>query len=104
MAQRGRLAAQVTVTEDQLAELNRRVAARKGPADERLRALIILGCKDGEPGTSIAGRLGITAQTVSKWRRRFADYGLDGLNDEVRSDRPRSITDDVVQEVIDRVR
>lgn len=104
MAKRGRPAAQVTVTEDQLAELNRRAAARKGPADEQLRALIILGCKDGEPGTSIARRLGITAQTVSKWRRRFAAYGLDGLNDELRSGRPRSIPDEVVQEVIDRVR
>ncbi len=104
MAKRGRPATQVTVTDDQLAELNRRVATRKGPADERLRALIILGCKGGEPGTSIAKRLGITAQTVSKWRRRFADYGLDGLNDEVRSGRPRSISDEVVQDVIDRVR
>ena len=66
MAKRGRPATQITVTNDQLAELNRRVAARKGPADERLRALIILGCKDGEPGTSIGKRLGITAQTVSK--------------------------------------
>lgn len=104
MAKRGRPTVQVTVTDDQLAELNRRVAARKGPADERLRSLIILGCKDGEPGTSIAKRLNISAQTVSKWRRRFADYGLDGLNDEVRSGRPRSIPDEVVQEVIDRVR
>ena len=104
MAKRGRPATQISVTDNQLAELNRRVAARKGPADDRLRALIILGCKEGEPGTSIAKRLGITAQTVSKWRRRFADYGLDGLNDEVRSGRPRSISDDVVQEAIDRVR
>ncbi|MCA0975018.1 helix-turn-helix domain-containing protein [Halomonas denitrificans] len=63
-----------------------------------------MGCKDGEPGTSTGRLLGITAQTVSKWRRRFADYGLDGLNVEIRSSRPRSISDEVVQEVIDRVR
>lgn len=81
MAKRGRPATQVTITGDQLAELNRQVADQKGPADGRLRALIILGCKDGEPGTSIAKRLGITVQTVSKKRPRFADYGLDDLKE-----------------------
>lgn len=104
MAKQGRPAAKVIVTEDELAELYRRAAARKGPSDERLRALIILGCKKGEPGTSIGKRLGVTAQTVSRWRRRFVALGLEGLNDEFRSGRPRSIPDEVVQEVIDRVR
>lgn len=41
MAKRGRPAIQMTVINDQLAGLDWRVAAWKGPADEWLRALII---------------------------------------------------------------
>ncbi|MBH3441156.1 IS630 family transposase [Pseudomonas luteola] len=100
----GRPAVQITLTRQEHAELSRRRAQRKGPADSKLRAEIILSCASGEPGSSIARRLGITAQTVSRWRLRFSQWGLEGLNDEPRSGRPRSISDEKVQEVVDRVR
>jgi transposase-like protein len=45
-----------------------------------LRARIVLAC--AEPGTTnlaVAARLGISNLTVGKWRRRFAERGLEGL-------------------------
>ncbi|MBX6734286.1 IS630-like element ISPsy1 family transposase, partial [Pseudomonas syringae pv. tomato] len=37
------------------------------------------------------------------WRTRFSKWGLVGLNDEHRSGRPRTISDEQVQKVVDQV-
>ena len=51
-----------------------------------------------EPGHR--GWLGCRESTVGKWRGRFARRGLDGLHDEPRPGKPRSITDEDVERVI----
>ena len=48
----------------------------------------------------IANTLGINSHTARKWRNRFAEQRMDGLEDETRSGRPRCIDDDAVAEVI----
>jgi len=98
----GRPATPIILSEAERTELMQRTRKRKGPADMRLRAEIILACAEGESGTSIARRLGIGIHTVSRWRVRFGQWRLDGLNDEHRSGRPRTIRDEQVQQVIDR--
>jgi len=75
----------------------------RGSAQPRLRAEIILACAQGEPGTAIAQRLGIGVHTVSRWRIRFSRWRLDGLHDERKLGRPRTITDQQMQAVIDQV-
>ena len=43
-------------------------------------------------GTSTAARqVGVSRPTVIKWRDRFAAHGLDGLEDEVRPGRPKTV-------------
>lgn len=64
------------------------------------RARIILACAAGKTDTVIAGELGVTRQTVSRWRRRFHTRRLDGLLDEPRPGAPRKITDAMVERVI----
>jgi hypothetical protein len=51
----------------------------------------VLAAARGHPNARIAAGLGITVDTVRKWRRRFAVRGLDGLTDRPRPGRPRRI-------------
>lgn len=104
VARTGRPVAKLDITDTERAELIAHLAKRKGPADEKLRLRIILGCADGESGTTLAKRLHTSSQTVSKWRRRYAKYRLAGLTDAPRSGRPRTVSDEKVQEVVDKVR
>jgi len=104
MARTGRPVTKLVVTDAERAELMARLAIRKAPADEKLRARIVLGCADGESGTVIARRLHTTAPTVSKWRRRYEAYRLAGLTDAPRAGRPRTVSDEQVQAVVDKVR
>src|SRR6516225_6591785 len=53
-----------------------------------LRSRIILAAAAGTPNQKIALDLGIPEVTVGKWRRSFAELGLDGLRDAPRSGRP----------------
>jgi transposase len=50
----------------------------------------------------VAAELGIHEHTVGKWRRRFLKDRCDGLLDEARPGRPRTINDDQVAAVIER--
>ena len=49
---------------------------------------------------AVARELGVTDQTVCKWRGRYVKTGVAGLLDEPRSGVPRTITDDQVESVI----
>ncbi len=68
--------------------------ARKQTAERRqvLRAQIVLGAADGEENATIAPRLGVALNTVIKWRKRFVEEGMAGLEDRKRSGRPRSFS------------
>lgn len=79
-------------------EARRRQVARS--LSERYR--IILRCADGLTSKAVAAELGVHEHTVGKWRRRFAKDRLDGLIDEPRSGRPRTIEDERVAAVIER--
>src|ERR1700684_2421116 len=52
------------------------------------RARIILACVEGKEIQQVAGELGVSIPTVTKWRRRFALWGLRGLRDQPRSGKP----------------
>lgn len=92
----GRPASVITLSEAEKAELLRRIKLRKGAQDACLRAKIILAGAAGESGNDIAQRLGTSKDGVSRWRQRFSRLGLPGLNDEPRSGRPRTISDEQV--------
>src|SRR3954447_24316856 len=66
------------------------------------RARIVLLAADGLKNTEIGERLGVKRGTAATWRTRFAEHRLDGLLDEPRPGRPRTISDEQVEEVIVR--
>jgi transposase len=52
------------------------------------RARIILACLEGKEIQQVAREMGTSIPTVSKWRRRFAEDGVNGLRDRARSGKP----------------
>jgi len=52
------------------------------------RARVILVCLEEKEIQQVAGQLGLSIPTVSKWRRRFARDGIGGLRDRPRSGKP----------------
>src|SRR5271167_1209749 len=52
------------------------------------RARIILACLDGKEIQQVARQLRVSIPTVTKWRRRFALWGLRGLRDQSRPGKP----------------
>jgi transposase len=64
------------------------------------RSRIVLLAAEGLKNTEIAERLAVNRAMVAKWRSRFAEHRLDGLTDEPRPGRPRTITDEQVDAVI----
>ena len=65
-----------------------------------MRAKIVLRCAEGVENQAVAQALGITPQTVCKWRNRFLVRRIEGLLDEPRPGTPRRITDEDVERVI----
>ncbi len=75
----------------QLDALSRSRSLPKGLVD---RGRIVLWSAEGMTNKEIASRLGLSARTVGKWRARYLEGGLQGLHDELRPGRPRSIEDE----------
>ncbi len=78
--------------------------ARRRKAAQALaqRSRIVLACAKGGTNAQVALELGVSRDMVAKWRNRFAADRLDGLSDEPRPGRPRTVTDAQVEAVIAR--
>ena len=63
---------------------------------------MILLCAQGLQSKDVAERLGVHEHTVGKWRRRFVQDGIEGLTDEYRAGRPRTVSDTQVAQVVER--
>jgi transposase len=88
------------ISSEERATLERWVARRTTAQALALRARIVLACSTAGDNGVVAKKLGITRQTVGRWRNRFVRQRLDGLLDEPRPGAPRSVTDDEVERVI----
>ena len=80
--------------------LERWARRRRSAAGLAQRSRIVLACAEGRTNVAVAERVGVSVPTVRRWRGRFAERGLDGLLDEPRPGRPRTISDERVEEVI----
>jgi transposase len=70
------------------AELERRVRASTTSYRDRQRAEVVLLAADGVSGARIAPSVGLSEQSVCKWRRQFLKAGIEGVDDAPRSGRP----------------
>jgi predicted NBD/HSP70 family sugar kinase/transposase len=62
-----------------------------GDGPRALRASIVLLAAQGLRNSDIARRLGVSRQTVTTWRQRYATEGIDGLLDRARTGRPAAV-------------
>src|ERR1035438_7717823 len=88
MSHSGPSAVEITLSEDERAELVRRAEAPDRRAAERAR--IILACADGMSNAGAARAAEVAVGTVAKWRWKFAAEGLAGLQDAGRIGRPKA--------------
>ncbi len=84
----GRVAPIIELDAEERRELEARLRARRSEQRVVERARIVLLAADGLSNLEIAERLSIDADTVGKWRSRFAGEGLAGLEDRSRPGRP----------------
>jgi len=79
----------LVLSDDDRAQLARLV--QSGPPRIAERARIVLACADSQAGNSgVAAELGLSADTVRKWRARFTEAGPGGLADGARPGRPKA--------------
>jgi hypothetical protein len=64
------------------------------------RADIILAAAEGLNNKAISERGLGSVQTICLWRKRYAEYGIEGLEDQPKLGRPRTIGQDKIAEIV----
>ena len=98
----GKSAVTIELSAAERRELEGLARRRKTAQGLAQRARIVLAAAEGLENQAIVARVGASANTVGKWRRRFAERRLDGLYDEPRPGAPRQIGDAEIAEVVRR--
>lgn len=102
MIRMGRPKAELKLTTEERETLQRFARRRAIGNATVMRSKIVLRCATGADNQDVAEELGVSKAMVGKWRRRFNERRLDGLLDEPRVGRPRSVTDADVERVVDQ--
>jgi len=98
----GRPKASLELTPEDRNQLESLASSRSLPHALVVRAQIVLLSDTGMTNVAIARQLRIGNDTVGKWRRRFIERGVQGLHDELRPGRPRTIDDERVAELVNK--
>jgi transposase-like protein len=85
----GRSPYEVVLSKEERGELEHRAACYSRPHREVQRAKLVLLAGEGKTNVEIGERLGMSREAVSRWRRRFCEERLAGLEDVKRRGRPR---------------
>ncbi|ACY21635.1 putative transposase [Gordonia bronchialis DSM 43247] len=100
MATRGPRAVDIVLTDDERRELEGWARRRTTASGLAMRSRIVLAAADGGSNTEVAQRLGLNRGTVRRWRGRFVEHRCEGLLDEPRPGRPRTVGDEQIKDLI----
>lgn len=82
----------ILLSQDEKKSLERDAQKYTSPYYRVVRAKIALYAAQGMRNDEIGSRLDLPRQIVSKWRKRFFEKRLAGLEDEIRQGRPPSFS------------
>ncbi len=94
----------LTLTDDERAELERRLRSRKIRAEDARRAQVILMLAAGESYATITAAVGCYPDYVSRWKGRFEAERLTGLRARYQGQRPTVRTPALEARVLARTR
>src|SRR4051812_45791424 len=96
-----RAAPQITLSQEQERTLQQWARGRSLPARQVERARVVLLAAAGKQDLEIAAEVGISNQKAARWRKRFLNLGLAGLEkDAPRPGRTPTISSAQVQELV----
>jgi transposase/Trp operon repressor len=99
MAQCGSL---LILSNDEREELIRWAQSRSLPAGDVFRARLILSLADGLSYREIEEKLNTSSPTIARWRARFEQDRIEGLNPRHKGSRPRVVTPSVQARILRR--
>jgi transposase len=86
----------IVLTAEERAGLEARARSYSSPYRDVIRARMVLMAADGLDNHTIGARRDTPRQIVSKWRKRFYEAGLAGLDEQPRGGRPATFPREVV--------
>ena len=98
---RGRPRRPVILSSEHIDRLREITESTSEQESVKLRARFVLACLEGASNKEVAASFGIGEHTVSRWRMRFANSGIDGLRDRRRSGASRRIADRTLQTLVE---
>ena len=96
-----RRAPRIELSGEEFSALQRTVRSRRSSVREVFRARIVLLAAEGLESRDIAEQIGTGADTVSKWRRHFAQQRLAGLIDRPGRGRKPHYGRELIERVVD---
>jgi transposase len=76
------------------------IRSRTAPQRRVERARIVLGSAGGMSGYELSIVMGISRPTIQRWLDRYEEFGVERLDDQPRSGRPRQVTTAIAEAVV----
>ena len=97
-----RIAAPVSISDEQRQALRRWASGRRVPVRLAQRAKIVLLAAQGKTDLEIGAQLGVHRRSVARWRGRFIELGLSGIErDAPRPGRKRTISPAKIKRIVE---
>ena len=96
-----RVAPRIVLSSEERRKLEKLARSRRTPVRLAQRSAIVLSAADGKQNKDIASQLGFSRETVGRWRRRYAESGLAGIEkDAPRPGRTPSLSPAKAREIV----
>lgn len=83
---------QIVLEEEERRKLERQACSYTLPYRDVVRARVVLYAAEGMENKEIAERLDMRREIVSKWRKRYFEEGMAGLEERPRGGRPTTFS------------